>query len=69
LKQDKPCFDEECSKLINQRLQDPGRTNGDYPNSLRHETRRIFGNNKREYRKEKVNELEQAEKQKYQRHM
>jgi hypothetical protein len=57
-------FDEECSKLLDQRkqaklqwLQDPSEINGDNLNNVRLETRRQFRNKKREYLKDKINEL------------
>jgi hypothetical protein len=53
LKKHKPCFDEECSKLLNQRkqarlkwLQDPSPT-WDNLNNIRHEASRHFRNKKR----------------------
>jgi hypothetical protein len=39
-------------------LQNPRQTNGDNLQNLRRETSRIFRNNKREYLKGKINELE-----------
>jgi hypothetical protein len=63
LKKQKPWFDEGCSKLLDQRkqaklqwLQDPGEINGDILNNVRHEASRYF-RNKKEYLKEKINEL------------
>jgi hypothetical protein len=60
----KPWFDEGCSKLIDQRkqaklqwLQDPSEINGDNPNNIRRETSRHFRNEKREYLKDKIDEL------------
>jgi hypothetical protein len=54
--QHKPWFDEESSKLYNQRkqaklqwLQNPSQTNRDNLNNVRHETSRNFGNKRREY--------------------
>jgi hypothetical protein len=38
-------------------LQDPGEINGDNPNNIRHEASRHFRNEKREYLKDKINEL------------
>jgi hypothetical protein len=40
-----------------QRLQDPSETNKDNLNNVRHEASRYFRNKKREYLKDKVNEL------------
>jgi hypothetical protein len=62
LKKHKPLFDEECSKLLDQRkqaklqwLQDPSDRNGDNLNNIRRETRKHFRNIKSEYLKEKIN--------------
>jgi hypothetical protein len=59
-----PWFDEECSKLLDQRkqaklqwLQDPSKINGDNLNNIRCETRRHFRNKKRQYLKDKIDEL------------
>jgi hypothetical protein len=64
LKHNKPWFDDECSKLVDQQkqaklqwLQNPSQINGDNLQSLRHETSRTFRNKKREYLKGKINEL------------
>jgi hypothetical protein len=38
-------------------LQDPSKINGDDPNSIRCEVTTHFGNKKREYLKDKINEL------------
>jgi hypothetical protein len=61
----KPWFDDECSKLIDQRkqtkllwLQNQSKMNGDNMQNLRRETSRTFRKNKREYLKGKINELE-----------
>jgi hypothetical protein len=71
LKQHKPWFDEECSKLLDQRkqaklqlLQNPSQTSGDNLNSLGCETSRTSKNKRREYSKEKINELETDSKNK-----
>jgi hypothetical protein len=63
-KKHKPWFDEGCSELLNQRkqaklqwLQDQDEINGDNLNNVRHETSRHFRNKKREYLKDKINEL------------
>jgi hypothetical protein len=57
-------FDEGCSKILDQRkqaklqcLQDPSEINGDNMNNVRHEISRYFRNKKREYLKDKINEL------------
>jgi hypothetical protein len=64
LKKHKPWFDEGSSKLLDQRkeaklqwLQDPSETNGDNLDNVRRETSRHFRNKKREYLKDKINEL------------
>jgi hypothetical protein len=64
LKHNKPWFDDECSKLIDQWkqaklqwLQNPNQINGDNLQNLRCETNRTFMNKKREYFKGKINEL------------
>jgi Zn-finger nucleic acid-binding protein len=58
-------FDEGCSKLVDQRkqaklqwLQDPSEANEDNLNDVRQEVSRYFRNKKREYLKDKINELE-----------
>jgi hypothetical protein len=60
----KPWFDEGCSKLLDIRkqakllwLQDPCKINGDNLNNIRREASRYFRNKKREYPKDKINEL------------
>jgi hypothetical protein len=60
----KPWFDEECPKLFDKRkqaklqwLQDPSEINRDNLNNVRHEASRHFRNKKREYLKDKINEL------------
>jgi hypothetical protein len=67
----KPWFDDECSKLIDQQkqtklhsLQSLSKINGDNPQNLRCETNRMFRNKKREYLKGKINELESNNKNK-----
>jgi hypothetical protein len=72
LKHNKPRFDDECSKLIDQQkqaklqqLQNPSQINGDNLKNLRHGTCRTFRNKKkREYLKGKINELETNNKNK-----
>jgi hypothetical protein len=71
LKHNKPWFHGEWSKLINQRkqaklqcLQNPSQINGDNLQISSHETSRIFRNKKREYLKDKINELETNNKNK-----
>jgi hypothetical protein len=70
-KQHKPCFDEECSKFLDQRkqakmqwLQYPNQSNVDNLNNVRHEASRHFRNKKKEYLKAKINELETNSKNK-----
>jgi hypothetical protein len=60
----KPWLDEGWSKLLDQRkqaklqwLQDPSEVNGDILNNVRHEASRHFRNKKKEYLKDKINEL------------
>jgi hypothetical protein len=62
-KKNKSWFDERCSKLLDRRkqaklqwLQDPSEINGDNLN-IRHETSRHFRNKKRQYMKDKIDEL------------
>jgi hypothetical protein len=57
-------FDEECPELLDQRkqaklqwLQDPSEINGGNLNNVRRESSRYFRNKKREYLKDKINEL------------
>jgi hypothetical protein len=64
LKNNKLWFQCRCSKLIDQRkqaklqwLQNPSQINGDNLQNLRRETSIIFRNKKKEYMKEKINEL------------
>jgi hypothetical protein len=71
LKQHKPWFGEKCSKLLDQRrlakvqwLQIPIHTNGSNLNNVGHETSRTFRRKKREYLKEKINDLETNSKNK-----
>jgi hypothetical protein len=71
LKFNKPWFDDECSRLTNQRkqaklqwLQNPTQINGDNLKNLRRETARIFRKKKREYLKGKVHYLETNNKNK-----
>jgi hypothetical protein len=71
LKHNKPWFDDECSKLIDQWkkpklqwLQNPNQTNRDNLQNVRHETSIIFRNKKREHLKGKINELEANNKNK-----
>jgi hypothetical protein len=71
LNQNKPWFDDESSKLIDQRkqaklqwLQNPNQINTDNPQSLRRETSRIFRKKKREHLKGRINELETNNKNK-----
>jgi hypothetical protein len=64
LKKHKPWFDEGCSKLLDERkeaklqwLQDPSGINGDNLNNVRRKASKYFRNKKRQYLKEKINEL------------
>jgi hypothetical protein len=64
LKKHKPWFDKGCSKLLDpskqaklQWLQDPSEVNGDNLNNVRREANRHIRNKKREYLKDKINEL------------
>jgi hypothetical protein len=66
VKKHEPWFDEGCPKLLEQRkqakfqwLQDPSEINVYKLNNVRHEVSRHFRNEKREYLKVKINELEQ----------
>jgi hypothetical protein len=72
LNKHKPWFDEGCSKLSDQRkqarlqsLQDPSEINGDNLNNIRQEASRYFRNKKREYQKDKIDELATNSKNKY----
>jgi hypothetical protein len=71
LKHNKPWFDDECSKLIDQQkqvklqcLQNPSQISGDNLKNLRCETSRTFRNKKKEYLKGKIHELETNNKNK-----
>jgi hypothetical protein len=75
LKKHKPWFDEACSKLVDQRkqaklqcLQDPSEINGDNLRIVRHEASKYFRNKRREYLKDKINELATNSKNKNIRH-
>jgi hypothetical protein len=64
LRKHKPWFDEGCSKLLDQRkqaklqcLQIPSEINGDNLNNARYGASRHFRNKKREYMKDRINEL------------
>jgi len=64
-KQHKLLFDKECSKLLEQSkqaklqwLHSPSQMHGDNLNNVRHEASTTFRNKKREYLKEKINDLE-----------
>jgi hypothetical protein len=64
LKKHKAWFDEGCSELLDQRkqgksqwLQDPNEINGDNLTNVRRETSRNFRGKKKEYLKDKINEL------------
>jgi hypothetical protein len=67
----KPWFDEECSELVDRRkqvklqwLQDPTEANEDNLSNVSREVSRHFRNKKREYLKDKINELESNSKNK-----
>jgi hypothetical protein len=71
LQQHKPWFDDECSKLIDRRkqaklqwLQDTSQVNGDNMDNVRRDPSRTFRAKKREYLKNKINELETNSKNK-----
>jgi hypothetical protein len=71
LKKHKPWFGEGCSNLLHQRkqaklqwLQDPSEINGGNLNNVRREASRYFRNKKREYLKDKINELAMNSKNK-----
>jgi hypothetical protein len=64
LKHNKPWFDDECSKLMDQQnqaklqwLQNLSQINGDKLQNLRHETSRTFRKKKKEYLKGKINDF------------
>jgi 50S ribosomal subunit-associated GTPase HflX len=64
LKKHKPWLDKGCSKLLDQKkeaklqwLQDPSEINGDNLNNVRCEVSRYFRNKRREYLKDKINDL------------
>ncbi|PNF37844.1 hypothetical protein B7P43_G08371, partial [Cryptotermes secundus] len=70
-KKHKPWFDEGCSKLLDHRkqaklqwLQDPSELNGNNLNNIRRETSRHFRNKKRDYLKDKIDELAMNSKNK-----
>jgi hypothetical protein len=69
LKKHKPWFDEGCSRLLDHRreaelqwLHNPSEINGDNLNNARREASRYFRNKKREYLKDKINELRRKNK-------
>jgi hypothetical protein len=71
LKKHKPWYDEACSELVDQRkqaklqwLQDPSEINWDNLIIMRRDARRYFRNKKREYLKDKINELARNNKNK-----
>jgi hypothetical protein len=64
LNKHKPSFDEGCSELLDQRkqaksqwLQDPSEINGDNLSPVRRGASKYFRKKKREYLKDKINEL------------
>jgi hypothetical protein len=65
LKQHKPGFDEECLGFLDQRkqdkmqwVQDTSQSSLDNLNNVRHKISRHFNNKKKEYLKDKIEELE-----------
>jgi hypothetical protein len=67
----KPWFDEECSKLVDQKkqaklqwLQDPSEVNEGNLSDARQKASRHFRNKKMEYLEDKINELESNSKNK-----
>jgi hypothetical protein len=71
LNNNKPWFDKGCSKLLEQKkqyklqwLQDPFEINGDNLNNARIEASIHFRNKKRDYLKDKINELAMNNKNK-----
>jgi uncharacterized protein YaaR (DUF327 family) len=71
IKHNKPWFDDECSKLTDQRkqaklqwLQNPSQIDGNNLKNLRCETNRTFRNKKKEYFKGRINEIETNNKNK-----
>jgi hypothetical protein len=67
----KPWFDEECSKLVDQRkqaklrwLQDPSEVNEDNLSDIRQKASRHIRKKKTEYLKDKINEFESSSKNK-----
>jgi hypothetical protein len=67
----KPCFNEGCSKLLDQRkqaklqwLQDPREINGDNLNNVRHEASKYFRKKMGECLKDKINGLAMNSKNK-----
>jgi hypothetical protein len=65
MKQHKPCFDEECLGMLDQRRQakmqwipDPSQSSVDNMNNVRRDARRHFRNRKKTYLKAKIEELE-----------
>jgi hypothetical protein len=71
LKKHEPWFDVGCSELLDQRkqaelqwLQDPSKINEDNLNNVTCEASRYFRNKKREYQKDKINEVAENSKNK-----
>jgi hypothetical protein len=71
LRKHKPWFDEGCSELLHQMkqaelqwLQDPSEISGNHFNNVRREASRYFRNKKRDYLKDKMNELATSSKNK-----
>jgi hypothetical protein len=68
-KQHKPWFNADCAEFLDKRkqakiqwLQNPNQGNGDNLHNVRREASRHFRNNKKEYLKAKINELETKSK-------
>jgi hypothetical protein len=59
-----PCFSKECSKLLDQRMQNLSQMNGDNFTNVRWETGRLFRNKKGECLKDRIHELEMNSKNK-----
>jgi hypothetical protein len=71
MKQHKPWFKEGCSEVLDERkqarlhqLQNSSQINGDNLNNVRHEASRHFRSKKREYLKDKIDELSTHSKNK-----
>jgi hypothetical protein len=74
LRKHKAWFNKGCSKLLHQRkqailqwLQDPSEINRDNLNTVRWEASRYFRNKKREFLKDRINELARNSNKEHQR--